>query len=109
LRELLAGFSSEKVNVIIQGIDSIPWNRISDLKKMACFRVLQELLVNMKKHSNASVVLLSFAKDGKRVKISYTDKGAAWSCSPGYDGPDKEHSPQWAEFAKTKAFNVIEA
>jgi hypothetical protein len=49
------------------------------------------------------------AKNYARCGLLSGDKGAAWSCSPGYDGPDKEHSPQWAEFAKTKAFNVIEA
>jgi signal transduction histidine kinase len=75
LKELLAGYSSQKVNVIIQGLDTLPWKRISDLKKMACFRVLQELLVNMKKHSNASLVLLKFARIGKCVEISYTDNG----------------------------------
>lgn len=37
------------------------------------------------------------------------DKGVAWSCSPNYDGYDAEHegSPSWAEFARTKAFNVM--
>lgn len=49
------------------------------------------------------------AKNYARCGLLSGDKGAAWSCSPGYDGPDKEHSPQWAEFAKTKAFNVIKA
>lgn len=47
------------------------------------------------------------AKNYARCGLLSGDKGAAWSCSPGYDGPDKEHSPQWAEFAKTKAFNVL--
>ena len=47
------------------------------------------------------------AKNYARCGLLTGDKGAAWSCSPGYDGPDKEHSPQWAEFAKTKAVNVM--
>jgi hypothetical protein len=47
------------------------------------------------------------AKNYARCGLLSGDKGAAWSCSPGYDGPDKEHSPQWAEFAKTKAVNVM--
>jgi len=47
------------------------------------------------------------AKNYARCGLLSGDKGAAWSCSPGYDGPDKEHSPQWAEFAKTKAVNVL--
>jgi len=47
------------------------------------------------------------AKNYARCGLLSGDKGAAWSCSPGYDGPDKEHSPQWAEFAKKKAVNVM--
>ena len=47
------------------------------------------------------------AKNYARCGLLSGDKGAAWSCSPGYDGADKEHSPMWAEFAKTKAFNVV--
>lgn len=47
------------------------------------------------------------AKNYARCGLLSGDKGAAWSCSPGYDGADKEHSPQWAEFAKTKAVNVM--
>lgn len=34
------------------------------------------------------------------------DKGPAWSCLPDYTG---EHSATWAEAAKAKAFNVLEA
>ncbi len=36
------------------------------------------------------------------------DKGAGWSCDPSYDGPDKQHSPQWAEAIKAMAVNVLE-
>lgn len=48
------------------------------------------------------------AKNYARCGLVSGDKGAAWSCSPAYDGWDKEHSPAWSEFAKTKAFNVME-
>lgn len=46
-------------------------------------------------------------KNFARCGLLSGDKGAAWSCDPRYDGPDKEHSPQWAEFAKTKMVNVM--
>ena len=48
------------------------------------------------------------AKNYARCGLANGDKGAAWSCSPEYNGWDKEHSPAWSEFAKTKAFNVME-
>lgn len=36
-------------------------------------------------------------------------KQAGWSNAPERDGPDLEHTPAWAEAAKAKAFNVLEA
>ena len=75
LKDLLGGFSSDKVNVIIHDLDTLPWPRISALKKMACYRVLQELMVNMKKHSGATLVLLKFEREGNRALISYSDNG----------------------------------
>jgi len=48
------------------------------------------------------------AKNYARCGLDSGDKGAAWSCSPGYNGADKEHSPLWAEEAKKKAVNVLE-
>lgn len=47
------------------------------------------------------------AKNYARCGLTTGDKGAAWSCSPGYDGVDKEHSPAWAEAVKSKAVNVM--
>lgn len=47
------------------------------------------------------------AKNYARCGLLSGDKGAAWSCSPGYDGADKEHSPMWSEEAKKKAVNVM--
>jgi hypothetical protein len=44
------------------------------------------------------------AKNYQRCGLATGDKSAAWSCAPGWQG---EHSPQWSEKAKEKAFNVI--
>jgi signal transduction histidine kinase len=37
--------------------------------------VLQELLVNMKKHSEAGLVVLVFSSTAKAITIKYTDNG----------------------------------
>jgi glycosyltransferase involved in cell wall biosynthesis len=49
------------------------------------------------------------AKNYNRCGGSTGDKAAAWTCGPDYDGPQLEGSPQWAEWAKSLAFNVINA
>jgi glycosyl transferase family 2 len=46
-------------------------------------------------------------KNYGRCGLKSGDKGAAWSCSPGYDGKEKEHSPMWAESIKNAGVNVL--
>ncbi len=56
-------------------IEIIDWNEIDRNKKIAVYRVLQELLVNMKKHSNASLVGITFKNTNKDIIVNYTDNG----------------------------------
>ena len=51
------------------------WNNVTDHKKITVERVLRELMTNMKKHSQASVVILSFKEDGKKIHVNYKDDG----------------------------------
>lgn len=76
LKELMVNFSSNEVNVLINGIDSIPFSVLENNKKIIIYRVLQELLVNMKKHSQCSIVVLSFKKIDRQIQIDYSDNGA---------------------------------
>lgn len=48
------------------------------------------------------------AKNYARLGLLNGDKGPGWSVSPDYDAPHLEGSPQWAEWARTQAFNVLE-
>jgi signal transduction histidine kinase len=75
LKEMMVNFSSNKVNVLINGIDSIPFSIMESDKKIIIYRVLQELLVNMKKHSRCSIVLISFKKIDHKIQIDYSDNG----------------------------------
>ena len=75
LKEMMSGFNTDKVNVLANGIDSIDWLTIESNKKIIVYRVLQELLVNMKKHSQCSLVVLTFKKNGNKLQIDYTDNG----------------------------------
>jgi hypothetical protein len=60
------------------------------------------------RYMGANYTAAKNAKNYARCGLDSGDKGAAWSCSPGYNGIDKEHSPLWAEEAKKKAINVLE-
>ncbi|KUJ60839.1 histidine kinase [Flavobacteriaceae bacterium CRH] len=75
LKEILSTYNSDVTNVIIKGIEEINWDAIDKTKKVAIQRVMQELMVNMKKHSHAQLVVLKFDSNAKTVFIDYVDNG----------------------------------
>jgi signal transduction histidine kinase len=74
LKDLLRSYKSNTINVITKNISKIDWQKISSEKKMTIYRVLQELMTNMKKHSKASLVVLTFNQSNKLI-INYSDNG----------------------------------
>lgn len=79
LRDLLLSYSSQEVNIITRNISKIDWDSMPDIKKMTIYRVLQEFMTNMKKHSEASLVVLGFIKDKNKVIIEYSDNGKGFN------------------------------
>lgn len=75
LKEMISGFSTSNINIILNGLDHISWDEINKLKKITIYRVIQELLVNMRKHSEASLVGINFKATDKSIVINYTDNG----------------------------------
>ncbi|TDP02271.1 ATP-binding protein [Flavobacterium sp. 245] len=75
LKEMLSTYNSEQTNVIINGVEKVNWDSIEDLKKITIQRVLHELMVNMKKHSGASVVVIQFENNSNTLFINYSDHG----------------------------------
>lgn len=72
---LISGFNTSSVQIITKGLNDINWLKTTKEKKVAIYRVLQELLINTKKHSKASVVLVSFEKKLKTLHITFKDNG----------------------------------
>ena len=75
LKEMMSGFNTDNVNVLTNGIDLVDWLAVESNKKIIVYRILQELLVNMKKHSQCSLVVLTFKQNEKKLQIDYTDNG----------------------------------
>lgn len=75
LKEMISGFSTPNINLILNGLDTISWNEVDKNKKITLYRVLQELLVNMRKYSEATLVGISFKKTEKSITVNYTDNG----------------------------------
>ncbi|MFH6947719.1 ATP-binding protein [Flavobacterium sp. FlaQc-51] len=75
IKEMLSTYNTPERNIIATNIESINWEIIDDIKKITISRILQELMVNMKKHSKANLVLIKFESDQKSILINYTDNG----------------------------------
>ena len=75
LKEMISGFNTDAVTILINSMDSVNWKALETNKKIIVYRVLQELLVNMKKHSQCSLVVITFKKNENKLQIDYSDNG----------------------------------
>lgn len=75
LASLLKSFASDHRRVLIAGNDAEQWTDVSKRIKEEVKHVLQELLVNMKKHSQAEQVVVRFEKLDQQLTIYYKDNG----------------------------------
>ena len=81
LRQMLKMYSTDSVKVLVKGVDDISWEKLKHIQKIITFRVLQEMMVNMKKHSQASLVLIDIKNEKGRLHIAYSDNGIGLSDS----------------------------
>ena len=79
LKQMLNSYKSKSTEVIIKNGTSIDWSKVEAEKKIAIQRVLQELMVNMKKYSQASFVVIGFDMEQNSLKIDYSDNGVGFS------------------------------
>nr|WP_294964711.1 ATP-binding protein [uncultured Flavobacterium sp.] len=75
IKEMLSAYNTRERNIMVTNLENINWESIDDIKKITISRILQELMVNMKKHSQASIVVIRFESDQKSISISYMDNG----------------------------------
>ena len=75
LQDLLRSYKRPETTITTLNSDKLNWQKLPIIKKYAIYRVLQELMTNMKKHSDATHVLVTFSQTGSRVHIVYKDNG----------------------------------
>ncbi|CAL2104279.1 conserved protein of unknown function [Tenacibaculum sp. 190130A14a] len=75
LKQLFQDFTTDHCRVMSKDISTIQIHKIAKEKQIVMYRVLQELLVNMKKYSNASLVVIAFAQKKDSIKVTYKDNG----------------------------------
>ncbi|MBA6315184.1 tetratricopeptide repeat-containing sensor histidine kinase [Cellulophaga baltica] len=75
---LLNSYSSASTKLITKELPLSFWDDIAPKTKIELYRVLQELLVNMKKHSEATFVAITCVKNAKEILIKYVDNGVGF-------------------------------
>lgn len=79
LKEMISEFKTDDVNILLNGLETISWNQIDKNKKITLYRILQELFLNMKKHSKATLASVIFKINENNLTIYYTDNGVGIS------------------------------
>lgn len=73
--DLIKSFATETTKVILAGNDPQLWKKIAAQVKYEIEHILQELMVNMEKHSGATNVAVRFEQKQDKINIYYTDNG----------------------------------
>jgi len=72
---MLKAFGSQTTHVYVTGNSQSLWDRITPQAQLEVEQVLQELMVNMKKHSKAENVVMKFEARENWILIHYKDDG----------------------------------
>jgi len=85
LRELMEVFQGQ-ARIITVGFEAIPWSKLSVPQQVTVYRVVQEMLTNMRKHSDADLVTLRFAVEKRALTVDYIDNGSRKGEETGQNG-----------------------
>jgi len=75
LSTMLSSLVPEHAKLVLRGLDNFKWETLNMQKKTELYRSLQELMTNMKRHSQATHITIAFTKVGQALKIRYSDNG----------------------------------
>lgn len=75
ISKLIASFKNDDTETYTGGNEDEIWTHVSQTGFEEIYQVIRELLVNMKKHSQASRVVFKFERTENQVRIQYTDNG----------------------------------
>lgn len=75
LSQMIKSYASENIKIPTIGNDQSLWDKVPDNTKVELFYIIQELMTNMKKHSQANRVLINFERENNLITILYSDNG----------------------------------
>lgn len=75
IHNLLSSYGTTYTKILIAGNQEIIWKKLSAFEKKELEYVLQELMINMSRHSQAQNVAIRFVEEGDRFNVYYKDDG----------------------------------
>lgn len=75
---LPGSFANEQTKVITVGDQQIFWSTMTESQKRELYLVLNEIMINMKKHSQAKNVVIVFKQEDNKGIINYRDDGVGF-------------------------------
>jgi signal transduction histidine kinase len=78
IHQLLNSFTNEHTKVFAVGNQQTFWNKITASQKHELQLVLNEIMINMQKHSGAKNVVIHFKQENKAGFINYKDDGVGF-------------------------------
>ncbi|PWK68322.1 signal transduction histidine kinase [Mucilaginibacter oryzae] len=75
LATMLNSFATDQIRVLSAGNTESLWEHTNSTQQDELWHILQELMVNMRKHSQAANVALRFNAGNKKIAVHYTDDG----------------------------------
>lgn len=75
LSKMLYAYSSAKTDVAVKGNDDALWANVKATTKNEVYLILQNLMTNMDKHSEADRVSISFDRKDQQITVLYFDNG----------------------------------
>ena len=76
--QLISSYHSEDCKIMLQDLSVLELNSLKREQQRVLYRVFNELLVNMKKHSKANLIVISCKKENKFLEINYADNGVGF-------------------------------
>jgi signal transduction histidine kinase len=74
LHKMLDSYSSDSVKVVFIGNNEKLWEGINFQNKTEVYLVLQELMTNMKKHSQANIVSIKFSRESSHKYLIHRQR-----------------------------------
>lgn len=75
ISKLVASFKNDEIKTFTVGNQEETWENVTKSTQAEIYQIIRELLVNMKKHSEANNVVFKFEKTDNLININYADNG----------------------------------